>query len=110
MRYVLDAVYRAAALDEIYRMITDEMDLTIEDLHSLELAYNDLRDPDLSLASTILADNLNITPAQDNIKERIEVLRAKVNMLRMFKSEIEDSQVIGFHLIGYLDQSDDNPF
>lgn len=108
MKYVLNAVYRAAAYDEIYRMIIDEMDLTLEDLKSLEDTFYELHDPDLSLSESDIGSNLNIKSAQDNIKERISVLREKVAILHVLQDEIVNTQV--FRPLHSSLESDDNPF
>lgn len=53
-KYVLDVVYKAAALDEIYKLIQDELDLSKEDLESCKEALRDLGDPDLKFVDTNL--------------------------------------------------------
>jgi hypothetical protein len=94
MKYVLHAVYQAAALDEIYRALQDEFDLSLEDLHSLRETLHDLGDVPI----TELKDqggNLNLTPVQDTLKSRISVLEAKVTILYTMTRIIEnDCQVV----------------
>lgn len=81
-KYMLDSVYKAAALDEIYRCLSDERDLTKEDLDDCTETLFDLHNPDLTFSDCDrLADNLNIVPAQLHLSERIEVLRFKMQLL-----------------------------
>lgn len=82
MRYALPIVYRAAALDEIQRLLQDELDLTVEDLNSVRDAIRDIRDPEATFGVMCqLRDNLNIKPVQDTLCDRMKVLEGKIYLL-----------------------------
>ena len=85
MKYALPIVYRACALDEIMRLLQDELDLSTEDLDSIRDVYRDLRDPEASFNGDSrmcqFRDNLNIKPVQDNLCERMKVLEGKIYLL-----------------------------
>lgn len=94
MKYLLPIVYQAAALDEIYSLLRDELDLTTEDLKSCSDCLVDLHDPEAKFADvTLLRDNLNLTPVQDTLQERIAVLKAKIVLLNDFMSMIKALEV-----------------
>lgn len=94
MKYILPIVYQAAALDEIYSLLRDELDLTTEDLKSCADCRVDLHDPEAKFTDvTLLRDNLNLTPVQDTLQERIAVLKAKIVVLNDFMSMIKALEV-----------------
>ena len=84
MRYSLSVVYRAAALDEIYRCLSDEFDLTKEDLVSLREIQDETGFLDLDDIPNH-RDNLNLTPVQTHVSERLAVLREKLCILHYLK-------------------------
>lgn len=94
MKYALNLVYAAAALDEIDRMLSDEFDLTKEDLQELEKIAHDICDPDCKISDLCgydkILNNLNLTPVQETLTERIAVLRNKILLLHIIKSRIEN--------------------
>ena len=94
MKYLLPLVYQAAALDEIFCLLRDELDLTTEDLKSCSDCLVDLHDPEAKFTDvTKLRDNLNLTPVQDTLQERIGTLQAKVVMLNDFMTMIKTMEL-----------------
>ena len=82
MRYALPIVYRAAALDEIHRLLKDELALTFEDLDVIRDTIRDISDPEATFSIMFqVRDSLNIKPAQDNLCERMKVLEGKIYLL-----------------------------
>lgn len=115
MKYALNLVYAAAALDEICGLLDGEFDLTKEDLQDLDRVYHDLSDPDLTFTDIQpnIKDNLNLVPIQENVRERIQVLRNKLMILHVIKSRLQNIGV-GASLDHVLELSDlmdtDPPF
>lgn len=89
MKYTLSQVYRAMAMDELYHLIDDEFDLTVEDVRACEEARRDLGTGDISFTEcTKLRDNLNFKAAQDTLAERISVLQHKLIILRELRRSL----------------------
>ena len=87
MKYQLSGVYRAMALDELYKLLCDETDLTIEDLRECEACRYDLGTSDIAFSDCVnLRDNLNVKPAQERLDERIAVLHEKIGLLQELKN------------------------
>ena len=110
MRYSLSVVYRAAALDEIYRCLSDEFDLTKEDLYSLREVVSETGTLDLDDIPK-QRDNLNLTPVQSNVSERLAVLREKLCILHYLKRHIENTYFTCFDRSQVENLlNEDNPF
>ena len=91
-KYKLPIVYRAAALDELERMLQDELALSVEDLETVRETFRQIRDPDATFSIMMqVRDNLNVLPAQDNLSERVKVLEAKIWLLEHLIKNIENT-------------------
>lgn len=112
MKYTLSHVYRAMALDELYHLIDDEFDLTVEDIRACESAMHDLGTENISFSEcTKLRDNLNFHSPQDTLSERIAVLKEKLLLLNVIRKSIVNG--VGIHDItayDVIEKPEDAPF
>ena len=107
MKYQLSGVYRAMALDELYKLLCDETDLTIEDLRECEACRSDLGTSDIPFSDCVkLRDNLNIKPAQERLDERIATLHEKMVLLQELKGCLIDSCSRRLHCCAHDDPLD----
>ena len=111
MNYVLCSVFKSMALDEIYRMVSDEYDLTKEDLHDVNETLMQVCNPGITFSELeSLRDNLNITPAQERLTEREAVLSEKLQLLHELKEVIYNMNIKGFTSSPVFYHDDDAPF
>lgn len=92
-KYKLDSVYKALALEDIYKLLSDEYDLVVDDIKSINVCMDDLMNPDLKLSETVLGSNLNLTPTLDTLSEQLEYLCAKKRMLEKLKTCVWDAPI-----------------
>lgn len=112
-KYILNAVYQAAAVDEIYCMLRDELELSKEDLKEIEQCFYDLGKGEVTF-SEINIPNLNLTAVQDKLSDRILVLREKVCLLHSLMCRIVDNTnyniIFGCGTASNIQLDDDEPF